>query len=300
MTKPLSFIIESLLFVAEEPLSVQQLKAILETDDADAIRSALQELADEYDRRGGGFEIQEVAGGFQFRTRSEYSEWVKKFLKPSPAKLSRAALETLAIIAYKQPIIRADVEHIRGVDCGGVLRMLLEKKLVRVLGRKDIPGRPMIYGTTRQFLEVFNLKDLRDLPSPKEIESLGTEVDNLFSTSDDGPENQLLPRNTEAELPVADNDGFSDVEKSEDTLHPQENEASSAEDRIRNRQNGHESPAEDEKIPIAPSDAPMPLTTVEDAFLPDSPSQQNDTDATSDHTDFDEDSQESHYDRKKS
>jgi segregation and condensation protein B len=221
MTQPLPFIIESLLFVAEEPLSVQQLKAILETDDADAIRSALQELADEYDRRGGGFEIKQVAGGFQFRTRSEYSEWVKKLLKPSPAKLSRAALETLAIIAYKQPIIRADVEHIRGVDCGGVLRMLLEKKLVRVLGRKDIPGRPMIYGTTRQFLEVFNLKDLRDLPSPKEIESLGTEVDNLFSTSDDGPETQLSPRNAEVELPVADNDGLSDVQESEDTLNPQ-------------------------------------------------------------------------------
>jgi segregation and condensation protein B len=300
MTKPLSFIIESLLFVAEEPLSVQQLKAILETDDADAIRSALQELADEYDRRGGGFEIKQVAGGFQFRTRSEYSEWVKKLLKPSPAKLSRAALETLAIIAYKQPIIRADVEHIRGVDCGGVLRMLLEKKLVRVLGRKDIPGRPMIYGTTRQFLEVFNLKDLRDLPSPKEIESLGTEVDNLFSTSDDGPENQLLPPNAEAELPVADNDGLSEVQESEDTLHRQENETSGSEDRIRNRHNGHESPAEDEKIPIAPSDAPMPLTTVEDAFSPDPPSRHNDTDATSDHTNFDEDSQESHYDRKKS
>jgi segregation and condensation protein B len=300
MTQPLSFIIESLLFVAEEPLSVQQLKAILETDDAVAIRSALQELADEYERRGGGFEIRQVAGGFQFRTRSEYSEWVKKLLKPSPAKLSRAALETLAIIAYKQPIIRADVEHIRGVDCGGVLRMLLEKKLVRVLGRKDIPGRPMIYGTTRQFLEVFNLKDLRDLPSPKEIESLGTEVDNLFATSDDGPENQLSPRNAEAELPVADSDGLSDVQESEDTLNPQENEASGSEDRILNRQNGHESPAEDEKIAIAPSDAPMPLTTVEDAFSPDPPSRQNDTDATSDHTNFDEDSQESHYDRKKS
>lgn len=300
MTQPLSFIIESLLFVAEEPLSVHQLKAILETDDADAIRRALQELADEYDRRGGGFEIRQVAGGFQFRTRSEYSEWVKKMLKPSPAKLSRAALETLAIIAYKQPIIRADVEHIRGVDCGGVLRMLLEKKLVRVLGRKDIPGRPMIYGTTRQFLEVFNLKDLRDLPSPKEIESLGTEVDNLFSTSDDGPGNQLSPPKAEADLPLADNDGLSDIQESEDTPNPQGNEASGPEDRISNRQNGHESPGEDEKIPIAPSDAPMPLTTYEKVISPDLTSRQNDTDATSDHTNFDEDSQESHYDRKKS
>jgi segregation and condensation protein B len=180
MTQPLKHILESLLFVAEEPLSIQQFKSILEIEASDDIRSALEELIVEYDQRGGGFELRQIAGGYQFRTRAEYSEWVKKLLKPSPARLSRAALETLAIIAYKQPIIRADVEHIRGVDCGGVLRMLLEKKLIRVMGRKDIPGRPMIYGTTRQFLEVFNLKDLRDLPSPKEIEALGAEIDMEF------------------------------------------------------------------------------------------------------------------------
>ncbi len=184
MTQPLKYILESLLFVAEEPLSVQQFKAILEIEAPDAIRSALEELGEEYDRRGGGFELRQIAGGYQFRTRSEYSEWVKKLLKPSPARLSRAALETLAIIAYKQPIIRADVEHIRGVDCGGVLRMLLEKKLIRVMGRKDIPGRPMIYGTTRQFLEVFNLRDLRDLPSPKEIEALGAEIEVAFQDAE--------------------------------------------------------------------------------------------------------------------
>ena len=287
MTKPLKFIIESLLFVAEEPLSVQQLKSFLETESADAIRTALQELADEYDCRGGGFEIRQVAGGFQFRTRSEYSEWVKKLLKPSPAKLSRAALETLAIIAYKQPIIRADVEHIRGVDCGGVLRMLLEKKLVRVLGRKDIPGRPMIYGTTRQFLEVFNLKDLRDLPSPKEIESLGTESENLFSTSEDAHENQLSARNAEAPLHVADRDGRSDIEKSEDTIDLQENAAFSSEAQKPNRQNGHESLAEDKKMPLVSSDVSMPPTTIEDESSSDPRSRQKHTDNTSDHTDSD-------------
>jgi segregation and condensation protein B len=185
MTQPLKHILESLLFVAEEPLSVQQLKSILEIGESDDIRSALEELIVEYDQRGGGFELRQIAGGYQFRTRAEYSEWVKKLLKPSPARLSRAALETLAIIAYKQPIIRADVEHIRGVDCGGVLRMLLEKKLIRVMGRKDIPGRPMIYGTTRQFLEVFNLKDLRDLPSPKEIEALGAEIEMAFPDTEE-------------------------------------------------------------------------------------------------------------------
>jgi len=193
MTQTLKYILESLLFVSDEPLTVQQFRSILEEEEPDAIRKALDELMEEFDLRGGGFELRQVAGGYQFRTRSEYSEWVKKLLKPSPARLSRAALETLAIIAYKQPIIRADVEHIRGVDCGGVLRMLLEKKLIRVIGRKDIPGRPMIYGTTRQFLEVFNLKDLRDLPSPKEIESLGAEIDVDFAEAE---ENEAPPLST--------------------------------------------------------------------------------------------------------
>ena len=185
MTRPLKYIIESLLFVSEEPLGLQQFKTVLEVTESEVIRDALAELAAEYDRRGGGFELREVAGGYQLRTRADYSEWVKKLLKPSPTRLSRASLETLAIIAYKQPIIRADVEHIRGVDCGGVLRMLLEKKLIRVLGRKDLPGRPMIYGTTRKFLEVFNLKDLRDLPSPKEIEALGLEWEEHYAAGED-------------------------------------------------------------------------------------------------------------------
>ena len=171
--KNLKQIIESLIFVAETPLSVDRLKAILEEVDRRDILLALTELGGEYEDRQGGFVLQEVAGGFQFRTHADCSEWIKKLLKPSPTRLSRAALETLAIIAYKQPIIRSDVEHIRGVDSGGVLRLLLERKLIRVLGRKDIPGRPMIYGTTKEFLELFNLKDLGDLPSPKEISSLG-------------------------------------------------------------------------------------------------------------------------------
>ena len=117
--------------------------------------------------------MREVAGGFQIRTRPEYRDWIKRLIQPKPIRLSKAALETLAIIAYKQPIIRNDIEHIRGVNCGGILRMLLERKLVRVLGRKAIPGRPLVYATTKQFLEVFELKNLEDLPTPKEISELG-------------------------------------------------------------------------------------------------------------------------------
>jgi len=172
MQENLNQIIESLLFASEDPLTVENLKNILETVDPKEIRLALQDLAAQYDARGGGFKLTEVAGGWQLRSRPEYNLWIKRMLQPSPQRLSKAALETLAIVAYNQPIIRADIEHIRGVDSGGVLRQLLERKLLRVLGRKEIPGRPLIYATTKLFLELFELKDLRDLPSPKEIEEM--------------------------------------------------------------------------------------------------------------------------------
>ena len=166
-------IIESLLFVAEEPLTIDSIKKVLDSADSNAIRNVLNELSSEYEARKGGFFLREVAGGYQIRTRPEYSQWIRRLLRPNPLRLSNAALETLAIVAYKQPVIRSDIEHLRGVDCGGILRMLLERKLIRVVGRKEIPGRPMIYTTTKKFLELFELKDLKDLPSPKEIEELG-------------------------------------------------------------------------------------------------------------------------------
>ena len=169
-------IIESLLFVAEEPLTVDKIKRIAEQAETKEIKDALAALAAEYDARPGGFYLDEVAGGFQIRTRPEYNEWIRKMIQPRPLRLSKAALETLVIIAYKQPIIRSDVEHLRGVDCGGVLRVLLERKLIRVLGRREIAGRPLIYATTKRFLEVFDLKDLKDLPTPKEIEELGASL----------------------------------------------------------------------------------------------------------------------------
>lgn len=183
-------ILESLLFVAEEPLTVDKLNSVLELADKSEIRSALEELREILDNREGGFHLREVAGGWQLRTRPEYHEWIKRMLQPSPQRLSRAALETLAIVAYKQPVIRADIEYIRGVDSGGVLRQLMERKLIRVLGRKEIPGRPLIYATTKLFLELFDLKDLKDLPSPKEIEDLsgpsrsGAEVPDASDSTD--------------------------------------------------------------------------------------------------------------------
>lgn len=188
-------IIESMLFVSEDPLTIDRIKNVLTFADTKEIRNALKVLLDEYESRKGGFFLHEVAGGYQIRTRPEYTEWIKRLVKPNPRRISKAALETLAIIAYKQPVIRSDVEHIRGVDCGGVIRMLLERKLVRVLGRKKIPGRPLIYATTKQFLETFDLKDLKDLPTPKEIEeltnSLSEKKEETSPDSLENPENNL-------------------------------------------------------------------------------------------------------------
>jgi segregation and condensation protein B len=169
----LKAIIESLLFVAETPLKIEKIKSVLEIADRQAIRDALTSLAEEYESTKRGFFLAEVAGGFQVRTRPEYSQWVRRLKETRPARLSRAAMETLSIVAYKQPVLRSDVEYLRGVDCGGTIRTLLERGLIRILGRKDLPGRPIIYGTTRKFLELFDLKDLNELPSLKDLTDLG-------------------------------------------------------------------------------------------------------------------------------
>ena len=200
-------IVESLLFVAEEPLTVERIRNIIAVVTPDEVRSAISDLFDEYETRDGGFYLREVAGGYQLRTRPEYTQWIKRLLQPKQQRLSKAALETLAIIAYKQPIIRSDVEYLRGVDCGGIMRMLLERKFIRILGRKDIPGRPMIYGTTRHFLEVFDLKDLKDLPTPKEIDALGK----ASSEPEEQPPEDDADKNPETDYP----DGSSDISASE-------------------------------------------------------------------------------------
>jgi segregation and condensation protein B len=176
MTPDLPALIESLLFAAEEPLRLETLRGVLDAVEPAAIREALESLAAEYEARGGGFYLQEVAGGYQLRTRPCFHPWIRRLKGGGSERLSRAALETLAIVAYRQPIMRVEIETLRGVDCGGVLRLLLERRLIRVMGRKEIPGRPLIYGTTRQFLEAFELRDLKDLPTLREILELAPET----------------------------------------------------------------------------------------------------------------------------
>lgn len=170
--KDLKNIIESILFVANTPISIENLKNILNPSETSHIKGALDLLIDEYNTRQGGFDLRRVAGGYQFCTRAEYTLWIKRFIQPPATNLSKAALETLAIIAYKQPVIRSDIEYIRGVDCGGIIRLLIKRDLIRVLGRKEIPGRPLIYATTKLFLEVFDLNNLQDLPTPLEIQDI--------------------------------------------------------------------------------------------------------------------------------
>ncbi|HIJ80963.1 MAG TPA: SMC-Scp complex subunit ScpB [Desulfuromonadales bacterium] len=172
MSAELSSIIESLIFTADTALSADRICDLLPEFERTDIRSALKELCEEYRERGGGFELAEVAGGWQFRTRPALQSYVVRHIKTRASKFSPSALESLAIIAYRQPVTRAEIEHLRGVDCGGVLKNLLEKRLIRILGKKDIPGRPLIYGTSKEFLELFGLKDLKSLPTLKEIQAL--------------------------------------------------------------------------------------------------------------------------------
>jgi segregation and condensation protein B len=165
-------IIEALVFASEIPVATEKIVEILPDVSKDEIDRLLHELIHEYEARDGGFYVQQVAGGFQFRTRESMGAWIQKMRRGRPAMLSPAAMETLAIVAYRQPVMKAEIDKIRGVDASGSLKGLFEKKLVRIMGRKDIPGKPIIYGTTKKFLEVFNLKDLSELPTLREIKDL--------------------------------------------------------------------------------------------------------------------------------
>jgi len=165
-------IIESLLFVADGPQSLQRFAEVLDGVDRETIQSILHELQIELETQNRGVRLAEVAGGYQLRTPKANADWVKKFLGGRPARMGKATLETLAIIAYRQPITKAEIEAIRGVDVDGVIGTLLERSLIRAVARKDVPGRPFLYGTTAEFLQLFNLKDLSQLPTLKAMEEI--------------------------------------------------------------------------------------------------------------------------------
>jgi segregation and condensation protein B len=163
-------ILESFFFISDSPLRLETLVEILPETNKEGILKGIRQIQTEYEDRSKGIELVEVAGGYQFRTKSSWAGWVSRLKKVKAVKLSQAALETLAIVAYRQPVIRPAIEDIRGVDSGSVLHTLLEKGLIKIMGRKDLPGRPIVYGTTKTFLELFSLNTLSDLPSLKEIQ----------------------------------------------------------------------------------------------------------------------------------
>lgn len=166
--------LEALLLTTHHPLTPARLNELLEVGSTTAIRNAIVELNSQYEQSGRAFRIEQVAGGYQILTLPEHGEALKRLLqKEGDARLTKAALETLAIIAYKQPILRADVEAIRGVACGETIRSLMEKHLVKIAGRAEEPGRPILYGTTKRFLELFGLNSLKDLPRPEEFKQPG-------------------------------------------------------------------------------------------------------------------------------
>jgi segregation and condensation protein B len=166
-------IVEALLFAAPDPISVARISAIVPGVEKQQIDEAVEELVRDYDRDDRSFEIAAVGGGLQLTTKPEYAIWVGKLLETrSVQRLSKAALETLAVVAYRQPVLRSTIESIRGVNVDGVLRTLMERDLVRIVGRGDGPGRPLLFGTTRDFLMRFGLNTLTDLPKLEEIEEL--------------------------------------------------------------------------------------------------------------------------------
>ncbi len=176
-------VIEALLFTSEKPIAVDQIKEVLDEIDSKDIRAIILELKSEYETLGRSFKIYEVAGGFQMVTEPAFAGYLKRFYKAkSKDKLTKPALETLAIIAYRQPITRADIEDIRGVNVDGVVKTLADRLLIKITGRKDAPGRPILYGTTKEFLERFGLSSLSELPKLSEF----TEADIDLKEAEDG------------------------------------------------------------------------------------------------------------------
>ena len=181
-------ILEALLFASPDPLSIPQLQELLEEDEEGIINN-LNCLKELYENNGSGLTIIEVAGGFRMSTRPDLHPWLTRLARVRPGRLSRPALETVAIIAYRQPVTKAEVEAIRGVAVDGVLRTLIERRLIRIVGRKRDVGRPILYGTSRSFLEYFGFQELSELPSLKEIETLTPTREGTAETTEMQSEN---------------------------------------------------------------------------------------------------------------
>ena len=205
--RELKAILEAVLFVSSEPVPVARLTSILGKISKAEVVQALTMLAHDLGQDGRGIQLVQVAGGYRLVTKQEYGPWLKRMDKAKAAqKLSRSALESLAIIAYKQPLVRSEIEEIRGVETSGVLRTLLERKLVRIVGRKEVPGRPIMYGTTKFFLEHFGLQDLSQLPPLREFKELGESEQALLPIEEES--NDLAEGTVELAFDVESNEAM--------------------------------------------------------------------------------------------
>ncbi len=173
----LKSILESLLFAAGEPVSLARLAAVFDDIPRATVQKTLAAMTAEYAAANRGIAIEEVGGGYQMRTPKDHAAYVRKLLATRPPRLSRPLMETVAIIAYRQPITRPEIEQLRGVDTGGVLETLLERRMIKIAGRKEAPGRPMVYATTDEFLEIFGLKDLESLPDLSEFREIERSIE---------------------------------------------------------------------------------------------------------------------------
>jgi len=235
----LKAIVEAMIFVSEDPITETGLVIALENGGAEKadIKSCLAEIAARWNENPEcGLQLAVVAGGYQFRTKEKCADWLKTLNVPKPMRLSSPSLETLAIVAYKQPIVRSEIEKIRGVDSGGVLKTLLERRLLRIVGRRDEPGQPLLYGTTKDFLEIFNLRTLKELPTLKDVEELlrehrtrtesaaevpvaisedGEERSKVLEDVDDEEETEIIPRyplDEDEEVESKDMEALDDLE----------------------------------------------------------------------------------------
>jgi segregation and condensation protein B len=215
----LKAILESLLFAAGEPVPVARLATVLENVPQKEIRNALAQMSAAYASGIRGIVLEEVAGGFQLRTAKEHAFYVRKLLATRPPRLSRPLLETLAIVAYRQPITRPEIEQLRGVDTGGVLDTLLERRLIKIAGRKEAPGRPLVYATTPEFLETFGLKDLEQLPDLGELREIDAAIGESSAAGDTRPiQLELGPESPQAsgEAALAENEAAPDQSEGPD------------------------------------------------------------------------------------
>ncbi|HTV55805.1 MAG TPA: SMC-Scp complex subunit ScpB [Terriglobia bacterium] len=228
----LKALIEGILYVAPEPVSLEALARPIDGEERSRIQAALDRLIEEYEKPEHGIRIRQVAGGYKFSSKAEHHEVLRSFVKSlkPPIRLSKPALETLAVIAYRQPVTLAEVEDIRGVDCGGVTHTLLEKKLIATAGRKNVVGRPILYRTSREFLVHFGLRDLSELPSLREFEDLARQALGSELGASEAQEGLAQPETERAAAPGSASESGDEAAEltSKETEVPAPNEDESA------------------------------------------------------------------------